>query len=108
MILKGSEIVDIRYNTSHIVDDIEVINGKKLVFTEDIKCIPYTHCKLVDRSYNTSIYFAKNTIYDLINSEREIYLGVLSPPQFIPSVKKKKNVFLRVWNKIKLYFTYPG
>lgn len=108
MILKDSEIVDTRYNTTHIVDDIEVINGKKLVFTEDIKCIPYDYCKLVDRSYDTSIYFAKNAINDLINSEREIYLGVLSPPQFMISIKKKKNVFLRVWNKIKLYFTYPG
>lgn len=36
----GDTVKSIVHNTNHIVESIEIIDGKTFVFTEDIKCFP--------------------------------------------------------------------
>ena len=40
MIGYGTQIINKKTDTIHIVDEIEVINNETLVFTQDVKCFP--------------------------------------------------------------------
>jgi hypothetical protein len=104
MISRGSQITNVRNNTTHIVDDIEVINGEKLIFTEDTKCFPYHECELVQNSSIEYTNFTKNLIDNLKHSELD--LGEWTPPPFVPIPKIKKNFLKRIWDKILYTFTY--
>jgi hypothetical protein len=46
MITYGTQIINERTNTIHVVDGIETINDKTLVFTQDIKCFPLSEVKI--------------------------------------------------------------
>jgi hypothetical protein len=104
MISRGSQITNVRNNTTHIVDDIEVINGEKLIFTEDTKCFPYHECELVQNSSIEYTNFTKTLIDNLKHSELD--LGEWTPREFIPKPKIKKNFLKRIWDKILYTFTY--
>ena len=109
----GSKIVNIKTNTTHIVDEIEVINGQKLIFTKDVKCFPYEYCVPFENSkldsihltHSESIVFAKHVLTELFNGEREITLGEWTPPPFTPQKLAKKNMFETIWSKITCGFT---
>jgi len=45
MISHGTQIINEKTNTIHIVDEIEVINNETLVFTQDVKCFPLSEVK---------------------------------------------------------------
>lgn len=45
MITHGTQIINEKTNTIHIVDEIEVINNETLVFTHDVKCFPLSEVK---------------------------------------------------------------
>jgi hypothetical protein len=104
MISRGSQITNIRNNTIHVVDDIEVINGEKLIFTEDTKCFPYHECEIVQKPRTDLTNITKTLIDNLKHSELD--LGEWTPREFIPKPKIRKNFLSRFWDKILYTFTY--
>lgn len=104
MITKGCQITNVINNTIHIVDDIEVINGQKLIFTEDMKCFPYHECELIQSSSMELANVTKTLIDNLKKSELD--LGEWTPREFIPKPKKRKNLLFRFWDRIIYTFTY--
>lgn len=97
MINQGSEILNIKTNTKHIVDGIEIINNEKLVFTKDVKCFPYNEVTLV-----TNVDEVHNSFFLIIKSisEGRMNYDGFAIPDPLPKNKAKKNIFIRIWEKI--------
>ena len=92
----GSQIISIRTNTTHVVDDIEVINNKTLVFTTDMKCFPIEEVEL------SPIRLTINE-RNRLKSFSPLLFEVLEHdfPQFTPpKIDTKKNIFVRIWEKL--------
>ena len=111
MVTIGSQIIDTKTNTFHIVDGIEVIDNKTLVFTKDLKCFPIGEIIPIENLYNTqkevtpSEQYVYSVITRLINSEREMTLGEWAPKHYVPRVKKaKKTLIYQIWENFILNF----
>lgn len=76
---KGDKIVDVRDNTVHIVESVDVYDTVTLVFTESKKYIPFNHI----RDFTVSDVLLDEEFVNLIKEER---------------VKKLKEECLKVLN----------
>jgi hypothetical protein len=97
MIKQGSEILNIKTNTKHIVDGIETINNEKLIFTKDVKCFRYEEATLVlnvDEVQSSFFLITKS-----ISEGRMNYDGFAIPDP-LPKLETKKNIFTRIWEKL--------
>lgn len=97
MITQGSEIFNLKTRTKHIVDEIEIINNEKLVFTKDVKCFPIKEVKLL-KTYDEedeNLEFLKKILY----KKKLNYDGYVIPKP-IQKLEPQKNIFSRVWKKI--------
>ena len=96
MIGTGTQIINISTNTAHTVDDVEVINGKTLVFTTDMNCFPIED--VVKLHYGVLNTESKKIISDKsddIKLLQSIHLIIdISEFPSIPYQKKKSFAFL--------------
>jgi hypothetical protein len=101
MIESGTQIINIKRNTIHIVDGVEVINNEKLVFTTDMKCFPIKEIELFYPFQFT------NKDQDALKKLSISLFEVLENdyPYFDPPKVSKKNMFKTIWSKIKRSFT---
>lgn len=105
MIGTGTQIINIITNTTHTVDDVEVINGETLVFTTDMNCFPIEDVEKlhygVPNTESKKIISDKNDDITLLQS---IHLIIdISEFPSIPYQKKKsfnsliKKIFSNIW-----------
>jgi hypothetical protein len=67
MISHGTQIINEKTNTIHIVDEVEVINNETLVFTQDVKCFPLSEVKRYPKS-------GQKTIEKINSEENESFI----------------------------------
>jgi hypothetical protein len=103
MITQGSKVLNLKTETIHIVDGIEIINNEKLIFTKDVKCFPYEEVKLYNNvdEVQEAFYLALKSI----SEGRMKYDGYAMPdgyiiPDSISKIKTKKNIFQKIYNRI--------
>jgi hypothetical protein len=103
MITQGSKVLNLKTGTIHIVDGIEIINNKTLIFTKDVKCFPYEEVKLYNNidEVQESFYLVLKSI----SEGRMKYDGYAMPdgyiiPDSISKIKTKKNIFQKIYNRI--------
>jgi hypothetical protein len=94
----GSQIISVRTNTTHIVDDIETIDNKRLVFTTDMKCFPIEEVELYSVRLSTDERKRLKTLTPLLFEVLEHDYPQFNLPQ------NKKNIFTRIREKLLLYF----
>lgn len=87
MIIHGTQILNKKTNTIHIVDDIEVINNETLVFTKDMKCFPISEIKRIEVQDTSLSYSESETIVDFTSSLIQVLRNdlprVQKPPSFL-------------------------
>lgn len=94
----GSQIISVRTNTTHIVDDIETIDNKRLVFTTDMKCFPIEEVELYSVRLSTDERKRLKTLTPLLFEVLEHDYPQFNLPQ------NKKNIVTRIREKLLLYF----
>jgi hypothetical protein len=92
----GSQIISIRTNTAHIVDDIETIDNKRFVFTTDMKCFPIEDVELFSVRLSTDERKRLKTLTPLLFEVLEHDFPQFTPPK----IETKKNIFTRIWEKL--------
>lgn len=90
----GSQIISVRTNTTHRVDDIETIDNKRLVFTTDLKCFPIEEVELCPVRLSTDERERLKTLTPSLFEVLENDYPHFNLPQ------NKKNIFTRIWEKI--------
>ena len=101
MIESGTQIINIKRNTIHIVDGVEVINNEKLVFTADMKCFPIGEIELF-----YSPQFTKENHNDLKTLSSSLFEVLENDYPYFDSRKvPQKNSLEILWLKIKRRFT---
>jgi hypothetical protein len=96
MMESGSQIVNMKRNTTHIVDDIEVIHNKTLVFTTDMKCFPIEEVELSPIRLTTNERNRLKSLSPLLFEVLEHDFPQFTPPK----IDTKKNIFVRIWEKL--------
>lgn len=90
----GSQIISVRTNTTHIVDDIETIDNKRFVFTTDMKCFPIEEVELCPVRLSIDERKRLKTLTPLLFEVLEHDYPQFNLPQ------NKKNIFTRIWEKL--------
>lgn len=101
MILHGTQIINEKTNTIHVVDEIEVINNETLVFTQDMKCFPISEIRTVKIENIPLSPSESKTIINFTNSLIQVLRFDLPYAEKEPShIEKLKNQFLEIWLRI--------
>ena len=105
MISQGTQIINKRTNTTHFVDEIEVINNETLIFTQDMKCFPISEIIVAKIEESPMSYSESKTIINFTNSFIRVLHYDLPLAEKDPSyVDKLKNMFESIWSKMKRSF----
>jgi hypothetical protein len=100
MIVSGSKIINSITLTTHIVDDIEIINGKRLVFTTDMKCFPIEDVKnLKDETLKSECEKFNHNQIDDVQFLKSLY-SIIDISEFPSIPYEKKSYITLFWDKI--------
>ena len=106
MISQGTKIINKRTNTTHLIDEIEVINNETLIFTQDMKCFPISEIMVVKNGDSPLSYSESERMINFTNSFIRVLRYDLPLAEKDPSyVDKLKNMFEPIWSKMKRSFT---
>jgi hypothetical protein len=103
---KGTQIINKRTNTTHFIDEIEVINNETLIFTQDMKCFPISEIIVAKIEDYPLSYSESKTIINFTNSFIQVLRYDLPLAEKNPSyIDKLKNMFEIIWSKLTRSFT---
>jgi hypothetical protein len=111
MIRRGTQIINEKTNTIHIVDEIEVINNETLVFTQDVKCFPLSEVKKYpnlekissedDESLILSVIKSCNNFPVMKENYQEILENVFKDYDMNKKNPPKKNILQKIYHFFK-------
>jgi hypothetical protein len=110
---KNDKIKSLKYGTFHVADEIEIIDGITVVYTEDSKCFPYNEIEKINE-----IEFYKNSFVSVLEESSKDNSNLLkiqvdeSPEEYfnrsfnIQKNEENKKSNVKIYDFLGNIFTY--